>query len=179
MSIAGSLAKRPTAKIGFPCDVRTFRRIARRVDWNDRPRDKIRIFNGMTITSELIVIVGMNNEADDLAADQQPAFGGFENTLYAEAIVAEQVGTGLRGPIPVHPGRIPGVIAQRLSDSATLMQGFKSRLSDFCLADEALGAYAWAFCDKDKFVVVETHAGRADRTAEILRDSRASGSEST
>ena len=129
----------------------------------------------MTVRNESIVILGIfdGDETRD-AAGQQLASEGIENAVYDETIVAEPIAGDSADPIPAHPDRILSAITRRLSDSPGLVREFKCRLSDHCLPDDAIEAYAIAFTRKGKFVLVETDARQADRATEILRGSQAS-----
>jgi hypothetical protein len=124
------------------------------------------------------VIVGIFDNSEDLdRADERLAAAGFEGTVYDEAIVAEE--SCKVSPVPVGPVLAPGVVpAEGLkdaeSDSPAVIGAFKSHLADCHLPDDVIDAYATAFSNKGKFVLVRTEPECAKHVSEILRECRAS-----
>jgi hypothetical protein len=131
-----------------------------------------------TIAKIRCVIVGIFDNARDLdQAVERLAAAGFEDTVYDEAIVAEEPRN--IGPIPVGPVLAPGAVpAQVLGsvepDLSTIVRAFKSHLADYHLPDNVIEAYARAFYHKGKFVLVRTEPERAEQVMEILRECGAS-----
>jgi hypothetical protein len=127
------------------------------------------------------VIVGIFDNGQDLdRAVERLAAAGFEDTVFDEAIVAEEPGNvGPVGPVPVGPVLAPGVVpAEGLgsveTDLPTIIRAFRSRLANYHLPDDVIEAYATAFFHKGKFVLVRTEPECAKHVIEILRECRAS-----
>jgi hypothetical protein len=107
---------------------------------------------------------------------EQLAAAGFEDTVYDEAIVAEQPGSF--GALPSRaPGSAPetvlGSSAPNLlskADRHTIVQAFKSQLGRYHLSHEVIGAYATAFLHDGKFILVGTDAECAGQAMNILQD---------
>jgi hypothetical protein len=83
------------------------------------------------------IIVGIFDNAQDLnLADERLAAAGFEDTVFDEAIVAEEPGNvGPVGPVPVGPVLAPGAVPVEPlggveSDLPGIVGAFKSRLAD-------------------------------------------------
>jgi len=127
------------------------------------------------------IIVGIFDNAQDLnLADERLAAAGFEDTVFDEAIVAEEPGNvGPVGPVPVGPVLAPGAVPVEPlggveSDLPGIVGAFKSRLADYHLPDDVIEAYATAFYHKGKFILVRTEPECAKHVMEILRECRAS-----
>ena len=128
------------------------------------------------------VIVGIFDNGQDLdRALERLAAAGFEDTIFDEAVVAEEPGNvGPVGPVPVGPVLAPGVVppAEGMgsveSDLPTIVRAFKSRLADYHLPDDVIEAYATALYHKGKFVLVRTEPECAKHVMEILQECRAS-----
>ena len=125
----------------------------------------------------MTTIVGIFDDAWNVEkAVEQLAAAGFEDTVYDEAIVAEQPGSA--GAIPFRaPGSAPekvlGSDAPNLlakPDRHTIVQAFKAQLGHYNLSHDVIGGYATAFLHNGKFILVKTDAGRAEQAMRILRD---------
>ena len=104
------------------------------------------------IEEAMTTIVGIFDDAWNVEkAVDQLAGAGFEDTVYDEAIVAEQPGSA--GAIPFRaPGSAPekvlGSDAPNLlakPDRHTIVQAFKAQLGHYNLSHDVIGAYATAF----------------------------------
>jgi hypothetical protein len=125
------------------------------------------------------VVVGIFDNAQDLErAVERLAASGFEDTIYDEAIVAQEPSNVVPvGPIPVGPVLAPGVVPAEGSGKAdlpTIVQAFKSHLSDYHLPNQVIEAYATTFYHGGKFVLVRTHPERDEQVVQILRKCGAS-----
>ena len=123
----------------------------------------------------MTTIVGIFDNAQDMdQAVTRLASAGFDDTVYDEAIVAqEQENTGPVVPVAVGPVLAPGVVAAEGSrriepDLPTIGRSFKALLAGYNLPDDVLNAYAQSFYHKGKFVVVRTDAERAEQVSKIL-----------
>lgn len=120
-------------------------------------------------------IVGIFDRAHDLdEAIESLAKAGFEDTVYDEAIVGEELGIfGLSGM-----GAAPGVVVERYEparpDRQTIIRAFTAHLADYGVPDNVIKNYATAFYHNGKFVLVRTEAKRAEQVKEILSSCRAS-----
>jgi hypothetical protein len=129
----------------------------------------------------MTTIVGIFDDAWNVEkATEQLAAAGFEDTVYDEAIVAEQPGA-LGNVRPVRaPGSAPemvlGADAPNLlpkPDRHTVVQAFKAQLGRYHLPHDVIEGYATAFLHDGKFLLVKTDAERAEQAIKILRDSGA------
>jgi hypothetical protein len=120
------------------------------------------------------IIIGIFDSSEDLdRADKQLAAAGFVGTVYDEAIVAEE--SCKVSPVPVGPVLAPGVVPTEVESNLPAVVGvFKSHLADCHLPDDVIDAYATAFSNKGKFVLVRTEPECAKHVIEILRECRAS-----
>jgi hypothetical protein len=128
----------------------------------------------------MTTIVGIFDDAWNVEkAIERLAVAGFEDTIYDEAIVAEQPGSA--GAIPFRaPGSAPekvlGSDAPNLlskPDRNAIVQAFKAQLGHYKLSHDVIGGYATAFLHDGKFILVKTDAERAEQAMKILRDSGA------
>jgi len=127
------------------------------------------------------VTVGIFDDARDLdRAVERLAAAGFEDTVYDQAIVAQEPGNvGPVGPVPVGavlaPGLVPAEVLGTVEpELATIVRAFKSHLADYHLPDDVIEAYATTFYHKGKFVLVRTHPERDEQVVKILRQCGAS-----
>ena len=123
----------------------------------------------------MTTIVGLfDNERDLDKAVDRLARAGFEDTVYDESIVAEEVGS--IGPI-FAPGAAPvtvwGSIAEpavpRKLDRQAVVRAFKAHLADYHLPGDIINAYVTAFHGNVEFVLVRTDPRRAVQAIEILK----------
>jgi hypothetical protein len=126
----------------------------------------------------MTTIVGIFDNAPDLErAIERLARAGFEETVYDEAIIAEEtsnVGTVFA------PGSTPAIFwgnakpdlpPKRAGHAEhTVIQSFKAHLADHHLPADAIEAYAVNFIHNGEFVLVKTDPERAGQAMEILRD---------
>jgi hypothetical protein len=128
-------------------------------------------------SKSMTTIVGIFDDAWNVEkAVEQVAAAGFEDTVYDEAIVAEQPGSA--GALPFRaPGSAPekalGSDAPNLlskPDWNAIVQAFKAQLGRYHLSSDVIRGYATAFLHNGKFVLVRTDAERAEQAIKILRD---------
>ncbi len=125
--------------------------------------------------ADMKTLVGIFDRAQDLDnAIERLANAGFEDTVYDEAIVGEELGNfGLSGL-----GAAPGVVVERYEpsrpDRQTIIRAFTAHLADFGVPDSEIKNYATAFYHGGKFILVRTEAKRAEQVKEILSSCRAS-----
>ena len=124
----------------------------------------------------MTTIVGIFDNARDLdKAVERLARAGFEDTVYDEAIVAEEVGN--IGPV-FAPGSAPVVIwgsaakpaLPRKPGRQTIVRAFKAHLADYHLPKNVIEAYVTNFNHNGEFVLVRTDTERAGQVLEILRE---------
>jgi hypothetical protein len=111
-------------------------------------------------------------------AIEQLAAAGFEDSVYDEAIVAEQPGSA--GAIPFRaPASAPERVLENASnliskpDRRTIVEAFKAQLGRYNLSHDVIGGYATAFIHDGKFVFVKTDPERAEQAKKILQDCNA------
>lgn len=119
----------------------------------------------------MTTIVGIFDNARDLdEAVERLAEAGIEDTVFDEAIVAEEAGNvgPALGMDIVKPDSRPK------PDRHTIVQAFKSHLADDRLPAEVIEGYATTFFHQGKFVLVRTDPQRAEQVIQILRGCHAS-----
>jgi hypothetical protein len=128
----------------------------------------------------MTTIVGIFDDAWNVEkAIEQLAAAGFEDTVFDEAIVAEQPGSA--GAIPFRapgsaPERVLGSEAPNMlskPDRNTIVQAFKAQLGQYNLSSDVIGGYATAFIHDGKFILVKTDPERAEQAMKILRECNA------
>jgi hypothetical protein len=128
----------------------------------------------------MTTIVGIFDDAWNVEkAIEQLAAAGFEDTVYDEAILAEQPGSA--GAIPFRaPGSAPekvlGENAPNLiskPDRRIIVEAFKAQLGRHNLSHDVINGYATAFIHDGKFILVKTDAERAEQAMKILGDCNA------
>jgi len=125
----------------------------------------VRYRTHLPLRPAMITIVGIFDSARDLdEAVERLAAAGFEDTVYDEAIVAEE--PGILGPGAVEARGLGKVEP----DLLTVVRAFKAHLADYHLPDDVIEAYATTFYHKGKFVLVRTDSERAEKALEILRE---------
>src|ERR1700704_1247870 len=120
-------------------------------------------------------IVGIFDNARDLdKAVERLARAGFEDTVYDEAIVAEEAGNG--GPLVFAPGYAPVMVwgndkadFRPKRDLHAVIRAFKSHLADHHLPNHVIEGYATTF-HHNEFLLVKTEPSRADQVVAILRE---------
>jgi len=123
----------------------------------------------------MTTIIGIFDNARDLdKAVERLARAGFEDTVYDEAIVAEEANGG---PVVFAPGYAPVMVwgsaepaVRPKPDRHAIVRAFKAHLADYQLPDDAIEAYATTFHHSGEFVLVKTDAERAEHVVRILRD---------
>jgi hypothetical protein len=123
----------------------------------------------------MTTIIGIFDNARDLdKAVERLARAGFEDTVYDEAIVAEEGGKGTQ--LVFAPGYAPaaswGSAAPsfgRKQDQHAVVRAFKAHLADYDLPDDVIAGYASTF-HHNEFLLVRTEAERADHVVSILRE---------
>jgi hypothetical protein len=123
----------------------------------------------------MTIIIGIFDTARDLdKAVERLARAGFEDTVYDEAIVAEEAGNG--GPLVFAPGYAPAMVwgsakptFRPKPDRHSVVRAFKTHLAAHHLPDDVIQSYATTF-QHNGFLLVKTEAGRADQVVTILRD---------
>lgn len=130
----------------------------------------------------MTTIVGIFDEAEDLEkAVERLAGDDFENTVYDENIVAQELGEVDAARPVLAPGAAPEVVLGSdapnvlpKADRHTIARAFKERLArDHNLSDTEIDAYATTLLHHGKFVMVEADSRRAEKAMEILRNSGA------
>jgi hypothetical protein len=109
-------------------------------------------------------------------AIEQLSAAGFEDTVYDEAIVAEQSGSASAipfrapgsGPETVLGSDAPNLVSK--PDRRTILEAFKAQLGRYNLSHDIIGGYATAFIHDGKFILVKTEPERAEQAMKILRD---------
>ena len=131
----------------------------------------------------MTTIVGIFDDAGDLEkAVERLAGDDFDNTVYDENIVAQELGEVAAARPVLAAGSAPEVVlgsdAPNLlpkADRHTIARAFKDRLArDHDLSSTEIDAYATSFLHNGKFVVVEADSERAEQAMEILRSCGAS-----
>jgi hypothetical protein len=123
------------------------------------------------------VIVGVFDDSQDLEeADKRLAAGGFEGTVYDEAVGADE--SCEVTPVAVGPVLAPSVAptdgsGERESDLPGI-DAFRSHLAECHLPDDVIEAYATAYAHEGRFLVVRTEPECVKYVTEILQDCRAS-----
>jgi hypothetical protein len=124
----------------------------------------------------MTTIVGIFDNARDLdKAVERLARAGFEDTVYDEAVVAEEPSNA--GLVVFAPGYAPAMVwgsaeptLKPKLDRHAIVQTFKAHLADYHLPNEMIEAYATMFFHNGEFVLVTTDNERADQVIEILRE---------
>jgi hypothetical protein len=126
-------------------------------------------------SNAMTTIVGLfDNERDLDKAVDRLARAGFEDTVYDESIVAEEVGS--IGPI-FTPGTAPVTVwgssakpaVPRKPDRQAVVRAFKAHLADYHLPSDVIDGYVTAFHGNVEFVLVRTDAKRAGQAIEFLK----------
>jgi hypothetical protein len=127
----------------------------------------------------MTTIVGIFDNAGDLdKAVVRLARAGFEDTVYDEAIVAEEPSNA--GPVVFAPGYAPAMVWGSAEPNLNpkpdrharhaIVQAFKAHLADYHLPNDVIEAYATTFYHNGEFILVRTDNERAEQAMEILRD---------
>jgi hypothetical protein len=127
----------------------------------------------------MVTIVGIfdiDNAPDMDKAVERLAAAGFDDTVFDEAIVPEDMGT----VTPVFaPGSAPPVVLDSpdsapKADLRTIVRAFKTHFARYHLSDKVIEDYATAFYRNSKFVLVRTDTQQAEQVMQILRECGAS-----
>jgi hypothetical protein len=127
----------------------------------------------------MTTIIGIFDNARDLdKAVNKLARAGFEDTVFDEAIVAEDAGKG--EPIAFNLGHAAamswGGAASNLRPKPNMnsvIRAFKAHLAEYKLPEHVIEGYAITL-HHSEFLLVKTDAVRADQVMTIMRDSGAS-----
>jgi hypothetical protein len=123
----------------------------------------------------MTTIIGIFDNARDLdKAVDKVARAGFQDTVFDEAIVAEEAGKG--GPIVFAPALSPAVAwgnaeprFRSKPNQNAIIRAFKAHLANYHLPDDVIEGYAITL-HHSEFLLVKTEAERADQVMAILRD---------
>jgi hypothetical protein len=124
---------------------------------------------------KMTTIIGIFDNAKHLdRAVNKLAHAGFEETVFDEAIVAEDAGKG--DPIVFALGHAPAMpwggaqpnLKPKPSRKAVI-RAFKAHLAEYKLPDEVIEGYAITL-HHSEFLLVRTQAHRADQVVTIMRD---------
>jgi hypothetical protein len=123
----------------------------------------------------MTTIIGIFDNARDLdRAVDKLARAGFEDTVFDEAIVAEDAGKGdpivfALGHAPAVPwaGAKPNFKAKPTRNA--VIRAFKAHLAEYKLPDEVIEGYAITL-HHSEFLLVKTEPHRADQVVAIMRD---------
>ena len=120
---------------------------------------------------KMTTIVGIFDNARDLdKAVDRLTRAGFEDTVYDEAIVAEEtsnVGTVFApgsAPAVFWGNAEPDLMPKRSGHGQhAIVQAFKAHLADYHLPADVIQGYAMTFDHDGEFVLVKTSPERADK----------------
>jgi hypothetical protein len=123
----------------------------------------------------MTTIIGIFDNARNLdKAVNKLARAGFEDTVFDEAIVAEDAGRG--EPIVFalgHTAAVPWGSAQSnlrpKPNRNAVIRAFKAHLAEYKLPEEVIEGYAITL-HHSEFLLVKTDARRADQVLTIMRD---------
>ncbi|MDQ2696997.1 MAG: hypothetical protein M3Z21_16795 [Pseudomonadota bacterium] len=106
----------------------------------------------------MTIVVGIFDNPQNLdEAIVQLADKGFEDTVYDEFIVAQEM----------------GVQRPAASDKHAIVEAFKRHLRDYNVPAEVIGNYATSFFHDGKVVLVKANGQNADEAVAILRRCKA------
>ena len=127
----------------------------------------------------MTTIVGIfDNTRDMEQAVVRLAEAGFEDTIYDDAIVAQETETG--GPIVASGFAQPALASSVRSDLPTkpnidtIIRAFKRHLANYHLPNDVINAYATTFHHDGKFVLLKAGSQRSEQVIAILRECGAS-----
>jgi hypothetical protein len=122
----------------------------------------------------MTTIIGIFDNARDLdRAVDKLARAGFDETVFDEAIVAEDAGRG--DPIVFALGHTPALAwgvtphARPKMNRSTVIRSFKARLAEYKLPDDVIEGYAITL-HHSEFLLVRTEPTRAEQVVSIMRD---------
>jgi hypothetical protein len=126
----------------------------------------------------MTTIIGIFDNARDLdKAVNKLARAGFEDTVFDEAIVAEDAGKG--DPIVFALGHAAAVPWEGAHSNLrpkpnrnAIIRSFKAHLAEYKLPEEVIEGYAITL-HHSEFLLVKTDAVRADQVMTIMRDNGA------
>lgn len=125
------------------------------------------------------VVVGIFDDESDLDnAIRRLAERGFEDTVYDQSIVDQEIDDGVPMLVPATsstPGEIGTFGGHMGHDRAANARLFKAHLEDeFHLSSKLAESYATTFFHDGKFVIVKVKNDRATEVMDILRACNAS-----
>jgi hypothetical protein len=107
----------------------------------------------------MTIIVGIFDSPQALdEAIVQLAEHGFDETVYDQSIVAQEM----------------GVARPTAQDKHALVEAFKKHLNDYHVPPEVIASYVTSFFHEGKIVIVKTDGKRAPEAERIMRRCRAS-----
>ena len=123
----------------------------------------------------MTTIIGIFDNARDLdKAVNKLARAGFDETVYDESIVAEDVSKG--EPIAFALGHTPAAfwdnarpVMPSKPDRSAVIRAFKAHFADYNLPDDVIEGYA-STLHHSEFVLVKTDASRADHVQKIITE---------
>jgi hypothetical protein len=123
----------------------------------------------------MTTLVGIFDRAQDLDnAIERLAGAGFEDTVYDEAIVGEELGNFGPSGLGAAPGFVVEPYEPTRPDRQAVVRAFQAHLSEYDVPDNVIKNYATAFYHGGKFILVKTENKRAEQVKEILSSCRAS-----
>ena len=115
-----------------------------------------------------------DNARDLEKAVERLAAGGFEDTVYDEAIVAGEAGNV--GTVSA-PDSATGVLLRSVQPNLSprpnrhaIVRAFRAHLADYRLSEEVIEAYATTFYHGGEFVLGRNDNEHAGKVIEILRE---------
>jgi hypothetical protein len=122
----------------------------------------------------MTTIIGIFDSARDLdRAVDKLARAGFDETVFDEAIVAQDAGRG--DPIVFALGLAPAVSwaaapdARPKANRSAVIRSFKARLAEYKLPEDVIEGYAITL-HHSEFLLVRTEPSRAEQVVSIMRD---------
>src|ERR1700704_5546541 len=123
--------------------------------------------------------VGIFDNAGDLDKSvRRLVRAGFEDTVYDEAIVAEEPRNA--DSVVFAPGYAPAMVWGNSEANLNpkpdrharhaIAQAFKAHLADYHLPNDVIEAYVTTFIHNGEFVLVRTDNERTEQVMEILRE---------
>lgn len=107
----------------------------------------------------MTIVVGIFDSPQALdQAIVQLAEHGFDDTVYDQSIVAQEM----------------GVSRPTAEDRHAIVEAFKDHLKEYHVPPEVIAGYATSFFHDGKIVIVKTDGKRASKAEAIMRECRAS-----
>lgn len=107
----------------------------------------------------MTIVVGIFDSPQALdEAIVQLADRGFDDTVYDQSIIAQEV----------------GVTRPTAQDRHAIAEAFKKHLKDYHVPPDVIASYTTSFIHDGKIVIVKTDGKRASEAADVMRKCRAS-----